>query len=80
VLMACSVMTGDWGWRKERYPLAAIIARSKIAIFPVTLSRAQACAAYPGEIRFLSVLFRTPGSFKKKPPATHYMQQSCMPF
>src|SRR3954453_4061529 len=21
VLMACSVMTGDWGWRKERYPL-----------------------------------------------------------
>jgi len=21
VLMVCSVMAGDWGWRKERYPL-----------------------------------------------------------
>jgi len=22
--MACSVMAGDWGWRKERYPLHAM--------------------------------------------------------
>src|SRR3954453_21013107 len=24
VLMACSGMAGDWGWRKERYPLHAM--------------------------------------------------------
>jgi hypothetical protein len=24
MLMACSGMAGDWGWRKERYPLNAI--------------------------------------------------------
>jgi hypothetical protein len=41
--------------------LAAIIARSKITNFPVTLSRLQTCAPYPREIRFLSVLFRTIG-------------------
>ena len=23
--MACSVMAGDWGWRKERYPLNVIL-------------------------------------------------------
>jgi hypothetical protein len=33
----------------------------QIANFPVTLLRTQACAAYPGENRFLSVLFRTIG-------------------
>jgi hypothetical protein len=22
--MVCSVMAGDWGWRKERYPLHAM--------------------------------------------------------
>jgi hypothetical protein len=27
VLMACSVMAGDWGWRKERYPLYAMLQR-----------------------------------------------------
>jgi hypothetical protein len=39
VLVVGKMMAGDWGWRKERYPLAAMIVRSKIASFPVKLFR-----------------------------------------